>query len=175
MFKRFLSEEVIKKIQIQGGFALKQFIDLRVGAFISSHCHEILEMIKQRHFDNGALTRNIFSHIPHHKKIIIEKHDMMLENLDELYFYTLPISEAKSVLELSKNVESRDSFAHYHFSISQIDKIFRICPDASDRLDGLIKISQIYLALAFNSKNIHETLFKEKIETELSTAAQIIR
>ncbi|ASQ45493.1 hypothetical protein [Legionella clemsonensis] len=62
-------------------------LDLRVGAYISSICGDTLEEIKEQHFNNGALLRNILIQTSLTSREVV-KHEDMLSNLNELYFVT---------------------------------------------------------------------------------------
>ncbi|CAM4426475.1 MAG: hypothetical protein LEGION0403_FIIPPAGN_01024 [Legionella sp.] len=111
-------------------------VDMRIGAFISSICGSSLEEIKQQHFSNGALLRNLLIESLLSNKEIVTHKDM-LTNMDQLYFTT---SQHASFNNITRNIiEPRDSFGHFSFTKIGVGKYHRISADASDCIDCLIR------------------------------------
>lgn len=166
--KAHFDEQFISKIMHDIEDDYRHHLDLRIGAFYSYTCGDILEEIKKQHFSNGALFRNMLIQTSLISKKVIS-HEDMLENFEKLYFAT---TENKRLKEASESVlDARDSYAHFTDTWANIDYMLRISASASDDIDCLIKSSQIYLL--YYSTSIPEmiseiTFAKEKGPFNLS-------
>lgn len=139
--KQSFSAKTISDLNHNAQVDFANHVDMRVGAYISTQCSALLEDIKQQHFNNGAILRNIFMLTTLVKEKIVSPDELMLSNLDELYFVTFGISRGSDHL-----FTMRDSFGHFHSSQTMILKSFtRISPDASDTIDILMQTAQMYL------------------------------
>ncbi|KTD70103.1 hypothetical protein Lste_0707 [Legionella steelei] len=149
-----------------------QHLDLRVGAYISSICGDTLEEIKEQHFSNGALLRNILTQTSLASKKVV-KHKDMLSNLNELYFVTSTQAELR---DASKGViDTRDSFGHFGTALARVVDQIRLSPDASDALDCLIQAAQIYLAHHFEPQDALNLLITHAQNAKnLSISEQVI-
>jgi hypothetical protein len=147
-------------------------VDMRIGAFISSICGNSLEEIKQQHFSNGALLRNLLvDSLLSNKEIVTHKD--MLTNLEQLYFTT---SQHASFNNITRNIiEPRDSFGHFSFTKIGVGKYHRISADASDRIDCLILASQIYISQQYKTDQLADILLMHARASEhLSFEYQIM-
>lgn len=167
--KEHFNNEIINEMRARTEVDYQQHLDMRIGAFFSYTCEEILEDIKKQHFSNGALFRNILTQTSLISKEVVTHRDM-LKNLEKLYFIT---TEDNRLIKASKSVlEARDSFAHFSDTWTNIDNILRISAGASDNIDCLIQATQIYLAYHFSPKitlNFLINLTKEKKSLNLSS------
>ncbi len=112
--------------------------DLRIGAFISTTCHDWLEIIKRNHFVNGALLRNaLLENELVDQKIM--KHELMQTDMNELYFSTTASHASLP------GIEKRHSFGHFSTTVSEMDHSYRISANASDPIDTLIHTALLYL------------------------------
>ena len=143
---------VFQAIQDDAKVDFEQRIDMRIGAFISAQCGEILEEIKSQHFTNGALLRNILVQT----ELVAEDvlgHEDMLKNLDELYFLNAHKDNDNLYLLLGDDLRlanARDSFGHFETVVATIVGETRVSPDASDAIDSLVLATQIYLSYNYN-------------------------
>ncbi|KTD21811.1 hypothetical protein [Legionella londiniensis] len=170
--KEQFGSEIIDEMQSNAKEDYSKHLDLRIGAYISTSCGKVLEEIKQQHFTNGALLRNILIQASLASSKIV-KHEDMLSNLEELYFVT---SSHKELKEASKGIiEARDSFGHFGTVKARVADQFRLSPDASDDIDCLIQTAQIYLAHYFKPNHALELLVQNTKKSEkLSISEQII-
>jgi hypothetical protein len=149
------AEELIHTMQQNSQDDFNRHVDMRIGAFISSICGSSLEEIKQQHFSNGALLRNLLIESLLSNKEVVTHKDM-LTNLDQLYFTT---SQHASFNNITRNIiEPRDSFGHFSFTKIGVGKYHRISADASDRIDCLLLASQIYIAQQYTAEQLAEIL-----------------
>lgn len=172
-------KEDLQEIQDNSKDDFYKHVDIRIGAFVSTRCKEILEDIKQRHFSNGALLRNILIHtslISRH----IEKHDDMLRNLDELYFlndneiapgtYTSRLERAAFGV-----IDYRASFGHYAPATTGVLHQRRLSPDATDDIDALVQACHIRLSQDHSPRTMLSMLIEGAREKDtLSLEQQII-
>ncbi len=131
-------KEVLEALAYHSEEDFKKHPDLRIGAFISYTCGDLLESIKKDHFRNGALLRNALvlnTLVDNH----ILEHPDMLRNMNELYFLTT--KERASLV----GIEQRHSFGHFITTASEIGSKWRVSPDASDPVDTLIHTALLYL------------------------------
>ena len=134
-------------------------VDIRIGAFISTRCREILEDIKKQHFTNGGILRSILSET----KLVtmdVVRHEDMLSDLDELYFLDSPeLRPGYFISELEQAaygvIDYRASFGHYAATTSGVPGVpgvrgvpnhRRLSPDASDSIDCLVAASHTRLS-----------------------------
>lgn len=122
--------------------------DLRIGAYISTRCADILEKIKTRHFRNGAILKNL---LPITQYMANDNKQYHLRNLDELYFY-VPSSHPLKICNayflktaLTKILPDRPSFGHSITSFSYVEQLIRVSPDASDLIEILLLAAEIYI------------------------------
>lgn len=170
--KNSYSETLIQEIQGNAQQDFNEHLDLRIGAFISCKCGETLEEIKEQHFTNGALLRNILvqSSLVRGKLV---KHEDMLTNLNELYF--VASTGDKFPQAVKSLTEFRASFGHYNTVYAGYCGQTRISPDASDDVDCLIQTSQIYLALHYTPNQLLGMLIEQAHENRpLSLDEQIV-
>ncbi len=118
-------------------------LDMRIGAYISTQCRDLLEDIKQAHFHNGALFQDML-HQCNNILPSIMPHDAMQLNQNEHYFIAAP-QETLRLPALSV-FSYRGSFGHFATTTSTVGEHLRISPHASDRIDGLIDVLQLSLA-----------------------------
>ncbi|MFJ1269045.1 hypothetical protein ACD661_10790 [Legionella lytica] len=149
------AEELIRQMQQNSQDDFNRHVDMRIGAFISSICGSSLEEIKQQHFSNGALLRNLLlTSLLSNKEIVTHKD--MLTNLEQLYFTT---SQDASFNNITRNIiEPRDSFGHFSFTKIGVGKYHRISADASDHIDCLILASQIYISQQYKAEQLADIL-----------------
>lgn len=166
-------------------------IDLRIGAYISSRCNNILEKIKIRHFRNGAILKNLLPF----EQYINQSYPYLLTNLDELYFLVPLIDKSEHEMFFEKIIKEvfsdRTSFGHFATSFASIQRLTRISPDASDIIETLLTGTQasLYYLSSFaetnysNNINILNKLPHKFIElffsyqnvtTQLSLSEQIV-
>ncbi|WP_133136987.1 hypothetical protein [Legionella rowbothamii] len=149
------AEELIHTMQQNSQDDFNRHVDMRIGAFISSICGSSLEEIKQQHFSNGALLRNLLIESLLSNKEVVTHKDM-LTNLDQLYFTT---SQHSAFNNITRNIiEPRDSFGHFSFTKIGVGKYHRISADASDRIDCLLLASQIYIAQQYTPEQLAEII-----------------
>ncbi len=170
--KRSYAEELIRMMQQNAQYDFNQHVDMRIGAFISSICGSLLEEIKQQHFSNGALLRNLLIESLLSNKDIVTHKDM-LPNLNQLYFTT---SQHASFNNITRNIiELRDSFGHFSFTKIGVGKYHRISADASDHIDCLILASQIYIAQQYSAEELVSILLMHaQASTSLGLEYQIM-
>jgi len=170
--KEQFGSDVISNMQKLSKEDYAQHLDLRVGSYISSICGDTLEEIKEQHFSNGALLRNILTQTSLVSKEVVE-HTDMLSNLNELYFVT---STQKKLRDASKGIiDTRDSFGHFGTALAGFAHQIRLSPDASDDLDCLIQAAQIYMAHHFEPQDALKLLITyAKNADNLSTSEQVI-
>lgn len=120
-------------------------LDMLIGAYININCGKYLEMVKQQHFNNGAVLSHYFT-----SKIL--PYNEMLSNFKELYFTMFPPKKK------SKNfnfLESRDSFGHFNTTNCEVTNIYvRITPNASDTIDMLILTCSSYFTEFYDSNQL---------------------
>ena len=154
-------------------------VDIRIGAFISTRCEEILEDIKLRHFTNGGILRSILSET----KLVtmdIVSHEDMLPNLDELYFLNdIELGPQTYTSNLEKAaygvIDYRSSFGHYMTTTNGVETQRRMSPSASDTIDCLVEASHIRLAADKSPKAMLGNLISRAInQAKLSLEEQII-
>ncbi len=181
--KESYAEEVLKELQENAQNDFNHHVDLRIGAYISKNCSQILEEVKQQHFANGALLRNMLTQTKLMEARVIQHPDMLSE-LDELYFVSFDPQKSKSLEESAQRlIETRDSFGHFCTTQSTISDFIdseeliqtRISVDASDIIDSLIQTSQIYLSNCYTKEELIEILIRNARESDsLSYDEQII-
>jgi hypothetical protein len=167
------ADEALRSIQDHSKLDFGDHLDLRIGAFISKSCKTMLEDIKQQHFTNGALLRNILTRASLVERDIVSHKDM-LTNLDELYFLTSSYSQ--DLIGRAHGIaERRDSFGHYAPVTASVGFRYRLSPDATDRVDCLIQAAQIYLAKHYSPKDLVEMVIEgSRNQQSLSLEDQII-
>lgn len=167
---------MLEEIKTNAQYDFNSHLDLRIGAFINIHCSEVLEEIKQQHFSNGALMRNLLSALFRNKIIV---HEDMLTNLDELYFFS---SASYGFLNaLQGIINTRGSFGHFSSTLADIPSSTRliveqrVSSNASDSIDSLIENFQIYLQHYYKPEDLLQEFLKiMDIETPVSKEDQII-
>lgn len=163
-------EEMLQEIQNAAQLDFKMHLDMRVGAYISHSCKDILEKIKHNHFKNGAVFSRIFKQMNLPLKNIVT-HKYMLNDLNELYF-TVP---DYSWRQFEGVIPFRSSFGHYTSTISLVNETIRICPNASDESDALIQSTSIYFALIYSDKELEKIIMNNSRHIQsLSYAEQIL-
>ncbi|ETO93972.1 hypothetical protein [Legionella oakridgensis] len=164
--------DVIREMQEYSREDYAKHLDLRVGAYISSICGDTLEEIKEQHFSNGALLRNILTQTSLASRKVVEHRDM-LSNLNELYFVT---STQKELRDASRGIiDQRDSFGHFSTALARVVDQIRLSPDASDDLDCLVQTAQIYLAHHFKPQDALKLLITyAKNDDHLAITEQVI-
>ncbi|MCW8469520.1 hypothetical protein OQJ19_02475 [Fluoribacter gormanii] len=181
--KESYAEELIKELHKNAQNDFNHHVDLRIGAYISMNCSQILEEIKNQHFANGALLRNMLAQARLIDTKVIE-HPDMLSNANELYFVNFDPQKSKSFEEsVQEHIEPRDSFGHFCTTQSLISDFInseemmqtRISADASDTIDTLIQISQLYLSNYYTKDELLEILIQNAVKSDsLSYDEQII-
>lgn len=168
--KGMYDEEKLQKIQHDAELDFNQHLDMRVGANINHCCKDTLEQIKQQHFSNGALFKNILTqanlistHLVHHK--------YMSKNLEELYFVVPDYPYSWEYF--GRLIPFRNSFGHYSTTLSFVGHLGRLCANASDNTDALIISSRIYLALSHRGQE--KVILENSRELDgISASEQII-
>ncbi|WP_454780596.1 hypothetical protein [Legionella sp. WA2022007384] len=181
--KASYAEDLLKELQKNAQNDFNRHVDLRIGAYISMNCSQILEEVKRQHFANGALLRNMFAQARLIDTKIIE-HPQMLSNPEELYFVSFDPQKSKSLENsVQELVELRDSFGHFCTTHSAISDFVdseemmqtRISADASDTIDTLIKTSQLYLSNCYTKDELLKILIQNARKSDsLSYDEQII-
>lgn len=114
--------------------------DLLVSGYISTHCETVLERIKQRHFENGAILKAALEQSGMiHQKIV--SNELSLTRPDEHYFITFDEAMARLSKQSSELFELRESFGHYRSSICGIN---RFSAGAADPMETLIEFAHLY-------------------------------
>jgi hypothetical protein len=155
--KASYAAEFIQEVKNNARLDFNEHIDMRIGAFISTHCSETLEEVKEQHFTNGALLRNILIQ-PKLASSQVVWHPDMLTNSDELYFLNSPAVSLKRAVQ--GIIESRDSFGHYASTKVFVEKQTRMSPSATDDIDCLIEAAQIYVANYYKPEQLFGILFE---------------
>lgn len=160
--KKQFSEEDLAKVQENSRDDFYKHVDIRIGSFISTRCQRILEDIKEQHFSNGAILRNILIQTSLISKDLVTQKDM-LKNLDELYFLNddeLAPGVYSSRLEKAAFgiLDYRASFGHYAPTSTGVINQRRLSPDASDALDCLVQACHIRLSLEQSVKKMLGTI-----------------
>jgi hypothetical protein len=173
--EKSFSKNFIQEMQNYARTDFNEHMDMRVGAFISSHCSETLEEIKQQHFTNGAILRNILTQVNLADRYVV-KHQDMLENLDELYFLTANLRVGARLRKAIKGIiEVRNSFGHYATTLSSVGLESRISANATDEIDCLIQAAQIYLAKFYKREQLLGMMLENaKAQEPLSMEDQIV-
>ncbi|PWY57426.1 hypothetical protein DGG96_01540 [Legionella qingyii] len=181
--KESYAEELLIELQKNAQNDFNHHVDLRIGAYISMNCSQTLEEVKHQHFANGALLRNMLAQAQLIDTEVIKNPDM-LSNPDELYFVNFAPQKSKSLEESAQeHIESRDSFGHFCTTQSVISDFInseeimqtRISADASDTIDTLIQISQLYLSNFYTNDELLEILIQNARKSDsLSFDEQII-
>ncbi len=167
-------KESLKAIEEKGLIDFMSHIDMRVGAFLSVQCSDILEDIKLQHFKNGALMRSLLTHAIEVSDVI--EHPLMSGGFDELYFLSFSDDYAEILWhETDKIVENRSSFGHFHTVRSMFANQVRFSADASDVIDTLIKSTQIFIGFFYSLKCLVPILIKYSrlLPDSLTLAQQI--
>lgn len=143
--KAHYSTELLNQFQLNAKEDFNQHVDMRIGAFISSHCGELLESIKEQHFKYGNTLRKMLGDCKKEPGLVINAmvpHQDHLQNEEENYFVTINNTNtiALSILE------SRDSFGHFSTTVSSINVAARLCPGASDFIDSLLEGSKLCIS-----------------------------
>ncbi|WP_454783762.1 hypothetical protein [Legionella sp. WA2024007413] len=141
------SPEIIDEFEQKAKDDLENHLDMVIASFMHEHSGYYLEKIKEQHFENGALFRNFFANLDNYKQKEIYYKDM-LNDLNELYFFVIADSP-KLKKAASSNFPNRDSFGHFGSTLSTVSSVDRLSPNASDKVDTLIQISQLYLSSRF--------------------------
>ena len=170
--KASYAADFIQETENNARLDFNEHIDMRIGAFISTHCSETLEEIKEQHFTNGALLRNLLVQTTLASRAVV-KHPEMLTNLNELYFVNSPeIGLRKAVQGI---IEPRNSFGHYATTSADVLEQTRISPNATDDIDCLIQAAQVYVANYYKPEQLFGILFQNANKKEsLSLDEQII-
>lgn len=167
-------KEYLKAIEDNGLLDFMSHIDMRVGAFLSVQCSDILEDIKLQHFKNGALMRSLLTHAIDVSDVV--EHPMMSGRFDELYFLSFSEEHAELLLDATENtVDCRSSFGHFHTVKTWFDNQVRFSADASDVIDTLIKSTQIFLGFSYSLKRLVPMLiqYARHLPDNLTIAHQI--
>lgn len=171
--KNSFTEQFIEEMQKRAQADFDTHLDMRVGAFISSECGESLEEIKGQHFTNGAIFRNILRETSLASSRVVSHTDMLTDE-NELYFATSTLNSRKEQ-QIQGIVEPRSSFGHYTTTVSDVVDQLRICANASDDIDCLIKTAQLYLCDNFDPEQQLKMLLENGNSQEpLSIDEQII-
>lgn len=166
--------EYLKVIEENGFLDFMSHIDMRVGAFLSVQCSDILEDIKLQHFKNGALMRSLLTHAIEVSDVI--EHPLMSGGSDELYFLSFSDVHAELLSDATENtVDCRSSFGHFHTVKTWLYKQVRFSADASDVIDTLIKSTQIFIGFFYSLKCLVPILIKYSrlLPDSLTLAQQI--
>jgi hypothetical protein len=144
----------------------KQHVDMRIAAYLHSYCADLIEKIKERQFDNGKIFHDILAADLLWEVVNHQKSELELKSLPYFLVWQ-PMGMDDALPFNGKLVEDRDSFGHYHSSVTSISSVYgtivRLSPGASDALDSLIQSTQIYLAhkVSASNKHIYNTLLQE--------------
>lgn len=158
------SNDLIEKSKID----FFSHIDLLIGAFIRSKCQDTLEAIKEKHFFNGYIMRQVIG---------IDSNEDIIEsnvpiNLQETFFIICKnIQLQTSILRI---VPKRESFGHYETTYSEVLDNIRLCAGPNDLYDILMQSLAIRLQ-TYPLPNLFEifSAFKN-INTPVSKSEQII-
>lgn len=142
---------VMKQYKLNAATDFQNHLDMRIGAYINIHCRELLEEVKQAHFDNGAIIKDTLQHCNLIYPSLMQ-HDSMLLNQNENYFVTAHESLLK--LPAMSVLAYRASFGHFSTTISSVGEHLRISPHASDKIDGLIDALQLSLAKIYTPREL---------------------
>ena len=154
-------------------------VDLRIGAFISTRCKEILEDIKKQHFTNGGILRSMLSPTNLPTKDVVS-HEDMLRDLNELYFLNSPeLYQNSFTSELEQAaygvIDYRSSFGHYTATTAGVVTQRRLSPDATDPLDCLVAATHIRLSANKSPRNmLGDLISSARKKEDLSLEEQII-
>lgn len=171
--KNSFAEQFIEGMQQKAQVDFNSHLDMRVGALISSECGETLEEIKGQHFTNGAILRNILRETSLASSTVMSHTDMLTDE-NEFYFATSTLNSRKEQ-QIKGIVEPRSSFGHYTTTVSDVVDQLRICANASDNIDCLIKTAQLYLCDNFDQEQqLNMLLENGNAQEELSIEEQII-
>jgi hypothetical protein len=145
---------VISDFETNAKNDLENHLDMAVASFMHEHSGQYIERIKEQHFKNGALFNSFFKDTPDYVTKEIH-YDEMLRDLNELYFFLITENPAlKKAADAT--IVTRDSFGHFATSLSSISTIDRLSPNASDKIDTLITITQLYLSSNFTRNQLFD-------------------
>lgn len=150
--KKSFAHRVLDEFEINAKQDLETHFDMIAASFIHENCGEYIEKIKEQHFRNGALFINFFTESLDHKKNV-DIYDEMISDLSELFFFGIckDTSLAKAV---QANFPDRESFGHFTPTITPVSNYYRFSPNASDKIDVLIQITQLYLSSIASQKEL---------------------
>ena len=155
--KGSFGEEMLQQIQQNSQTDFNHCVDMRIGAFISSTCGDILEQIKIQHFKNGALLRAALEPTGFLDSGLVTGEDI-LANKNEDYFLDIQESRQASA-KFFWTIENRDSFGHYNTTSSGLLSRMRISAGASDDLDELIEAVKLSLSLLYYKQPMQKLLY----------------
>jgi hypothetical protein len=174
--KKSFTKEIIDEFEKNAAIDLQSIPDMKIGAFIEIAAGEFLEKIKQQHFKNADILRNVFQKLGLESAINAKPH--ALSTTEDLLFNVIPI-KSPWFFAAAHLLKQRDSFGHFTSTICMVNTFSRICMSASDTVDALIEASKIYLFAAVLQRELIQPDFAfllEKIQEKKSAeiADQII-
>lgn len=138
--KKYFSADDINRFMQNAEHDFKKHADLFISGYIAAHCESVLERIKQRHFDNGALLKASLE-MAGRVTQRIARSPLSLANPEEQYFIIFDKSMRTLCRESSELFEYRDSFGHFRSSICDIN---RFSAGASDVMESMIEFAHLY-------------------------------
>jgi hypothetical protein len=158
--KKYFKQSFLQNIRQQSQQDYINHPDFRIGAYIISQCGTLLEEIKQQHFENGALLRDILSkelnQLPStlcHPPLALKKQEYYFLNFPHLQ----PNEKTATPLYhiVNNQNKSRDSIGHFNSTIisfwessSSNPTTCRLSAGASDTIDMLIEAAFLYLSVS---------------------------
>lgn len=160
---KLFKKESIDQLEVRGQQDLLVHMDMMIGAYINISCGNTLEKIKQSHFDNGTLLRNLLRNLGYLIKDPIVS-PVAFAQPSELYFTST--SNFTPLAKQAVNVfDYRTSFGHFSTTYAYVDSTQRISPNASDKIDILVSIAQLHFAVKLNTQQVMEMLI-DKVKNQ---------
>lgn len=126
-------------------------LDMNIGAYINYHCSEMLEIIKQKHFENDEIIRH---QVPIDYQLKESKEDNRIDG--SIVGFTTCSGENKHSKAAPRIFRKRDSFGHFTTTYSLFKNTTRISANASDEIDTKISANAFYLLS--NNLNIEKVI-----------------
>ena len=146
---------------------LQTNIDMQIGSYLTLCAEEPLEKIKERHFKNGVLMRDLLSKMGLTESKMLPDPNSIDDPERGLFIYVLSLSCLGRAIQ--KHFECRDSFGHFNSTWCECGPFTRLTVSASDQIDVFIEAAEIYFASFYSEKKMLAELSrvsKEQISTK---------
>ncbi|CAM2904752.1 Uncharacterised protein [Legionella steigerwaltii] len=154
--KKLFLDSTLKDFETNARDDFQSHLDMIVGAYIDVTAGDDLELVKKQHFEAGAIYGDLLKRLnltkPH-----VYQYKEMIKDTNKLYFTYIKKTD-KAFKAFQDTFEYRDSFGHFRTTLSGIEDIDRVSPNASDSVDTLIDISCIYLQASTQPEELRRHL-----------------